>query len=191
MYASFPTPTRPPLRTNPSADTIRPMSEADRYRVVSAGREFGPTDLTGLMQWVKEGRLAADTQLRKNDAAPVAAPDELIGVFQGQIPGIAAVAPPPIGSLVVRLPSEFRVTQRMSPWAGRSSNRTGFPLRDGLLVGIMGSIPTSEVLLPAPQDLHGRHLPGRLGILSGRKPSVVFRASTASGPPSWDSCSPA
>src|SRR6188474_2466028 len=46
----------------------------DQYRVVAEdGKEFGPTDLTGLLQWVKEGRVLKNTRIRKNDGAAIAA----------------------------------------------------------------------------------------------------------------------
>ena len=43
----------------------------DQYFVVGPdGAEYGPTDLPGLMQWVREGRVLAQTLIRKGGAAP-------------------------------------------------------------------------------------------------------------------------
>jgi len=63
------------------------VPDSDRYWVISSGREFGPTDLAGLAQWVREGRLLGDTLLRKNDAAPAAASSlsELAGILPGTV----------------------------------------------------------------------------------------------------------
>ena len=76
----------------------------DQYWVQSPdGREYGPVDLGGLMQWVREGRVLPSTPVRKNADAAVAASllPEVSGLF---VP--AAPALPPIATTVV-LPAEF------------------------------------------------------------------------------------
>jgi uncharacterized membrane protein len=79
----------------------------DQYFVVSPdGTEYGPTDLPGLTQWVREGRILAQTLIRKGADAPVAA---------ASLPEIAelfAATPAPIVSppfpTTVAVPAEFR-----------------------------------------------------------------------------------
>lgn len=75
----------------------------DQYFVVAPdGTEYGPTDLPGLLQWVREGRVLGQTLIRKAAAAPVPAATlpELAALFAAPPP---VVVPPVIG-----LPSEFR-----------------------------------------------------------------------------------
>jgi uncharacterized membrane protein len=79
----------------------------DQYRIVAIdGREYGPTDLQGLLQWIREGRVLKATLVRKGDAAPVPAETlpELALAFAGPPPPVAV---PPF-STIVTLPSEFR-----------------------------------------------------------------------------------
>jgi hypothetical protein len=78
----------------------------DQYRVqLAGGREYGPVDLNGLLQWVREGRVLSNTLVRKNEGAAVVASSlpELAGAFAP-----SAFVPPPIATTVT-LPSEFRV----------------------------------------------------------------------------------
>jgi uncharacterized membrane protein len=79
----------------------------DQYRVSSPdGKEFGPVDLQGLLQWVKEGRVLKGTLVRKGEEAPVPAESlpELAGAFA---PAAISPSAPPI-AMTVALPSEFR-----------------------------------------------------------------------------------
>jgi uncharacterized membrane protein len=78
----------------------------DQYFVLAPdGREYGPVDLTGLLQWLREGRVLKATLVRKNDAAPVPAETlpELAAVFSPPPP---QAIPPYVTS--VALPAEFR-----------------------------------------------------------------------------------
>jgi uncharacterized membrane protein len=78
----------------------------DQYRVVSPdGREYGPVDLPGLLQWVRDGRVLGNTLVRKGDGAPVIAESlpELAAAFA---PPSAHPAPPI--ATTVPLPTEFR-----------------------------------------------------------------------------------
>jgi hypothetical protein len=79
----------------------------DEYRVVGPdGREYGPVDLPGLQQWIREGRVLKDTRVRKNDGAVMSADllAELTEIFRPPPP---APSVPPIASNVP-VPAEFR-----------------------------------------------------------------------------------
>lgn len=78
----------------------------DQYLVVAHdGKEYGPVDLEGLLEWIGQGRVLKATLIRKNGADPVPAET---------LPELAAVltpAPPsdvPPFSTAVELPAEFR-----------------------------------------------------------------------------------
>ena len=83
----------------------------DEYRVVGPdGREYGPVDLPGLQQWIREGRVLKDTRVRKNDGAVMSADllAELSEIFRPPPPPPApAPSVPPIASNVPVL-AEFR-----------------------------------------------------------------------------------
>jgi uncharacterized membrane protein len=81
-------------------------SHVDQYFLVSSsGEEYGPTDLPGLLQWARDGRVLRQTLIRKAEATPVPA---------ATLPELAAffATPPPISIppfvTVVELPAEFR-----------------------------------------------------------------------------------
>lgn len=78
----------------------------DEYFVLAPdGREYGPVDLPGLLEWLREGRVLKSTLIRRNDAAPVPAET---------LPELAiAFSPPPPQAIPpfvtsVALPAEFR-----------------------------------------------------------------------------------
>jgi hypothetical protein len=78
----------------------------DQYRVMSAdGKEYGPVDLPGLLQWVRDGRVLPATLIRRGEAEPVAAASlpELAVVFSTAPP----IAIPPFVT-AVPLPAEFK-----------------------------------------------------------------------------------
>jgi uncharacterized membrane protein len=81
----------------------------DQYFVVSSdGKEYGPVDLTGLIEWVRQGRVLRATLVRKGAAEAVAAESlpELAAAF--------APAPPmasPSFTTAMPLPTEFRSWQ--------------------------------------------------------------------------------
>jgi uncharacterized membrane protein len=78
----------------------------DQYFVVTPdGKEYGPVDLPGLLEWAREGRILKTTQIRKNHAAPVPADTmaELAVVFSTAPP---LLTPPFVTA--VPLPTEFR-----------------------------------------------------------------------------------
>jgi uncharacterized membrane protein len=78
----------------------------DQYFVLAPdGREYGPVDLPGLLQWLQEGRVLNATLIRKNDDTPVPAETlpELAVAFSPPPP---QAIPPFVTS--VALPAEFR-----------------------------------------------------------------------------------
>ncbi len=80
----------------------------DQYFVVSSdGREYGPVDLAGLVEWLRQGRVLRTTLVRKGQAEPAVAETlaELAPYFAPP-----AVASPPIG-IAVTLPGEFKSWQ--------------------------------------------------------------------------------
>lgn len=79
----------------------------DQYLVIGQdGKEFGPIDLAGLQQWIREGRVLKQTRVRKNGGAAIAA-ESLPEVAEAFAPPSAAPATPPIATTVPIL-TEFR-----------------------------------------------------------------------------------
>jgi uncharacterized membrane protein len=78
----------------------------DQYFVLAPdGREYGPVDLAGLLQWLREGRILKATLIRKNDADPV--PAETLPELAAEISPPPRPAIPPFVTSVA-LPAEFR-----------------------------------------------------------------------------------
>ncbi len=84
---------------------------ADQYWITGAdGKEYGPSALANVVQWIRERRLIATTRVRRNDGPWMEAASfpELAGYFQP-----ASVAAPPaaaraaVDAAPVILPSEF------------------------------------------------------------------------------------
>ena len=68
----------------------------DQYTVVAAnGQEYGPCDLTTLRQWIREGRVAASTPVRKNGAVAVSAEflPETASEFRSPLPAVPPLPP--------------------------------------------------------------------------------------------------
>jgi len=144
----------------------------DQYRVVGPdGKEFGPVDLQGLVQWVREGRLIKSTQVRKNDDAPVVAESlpELAEVFS---PVVKASSPPI--AITVALPSEFKSWDFIGQ-AWILVKPHWLPLSVMFLIlGVMGAIPYLGPCLSF--ILSGTLMVGIyraiLGMLAGRAPTI-------------------
>ena len=78
----------------------------DQYFVLAPdGREYGPVDLAGLLQWLREGRILKSTLIRKNDTDPV--PAETLPELAAEISPPPRPAIPPFVTSVA-LPAEFR-----------------------------------------------------------------------------------
>lgn len=81
----------------------------DQYFVVSSdGKEYGPVDLPGLIEWVRQSRVLRTTLIRKGAAEPVAA-DTLPELTAAFAP--APATPSPSAFTAMPLPTEFRSWQ--------------------------------------------------------------------------------
>lgn len=144
----------------------------DQYFVVAPdGSEYGPTDLPGLTQWVREGRILAQTLIRKAGATPVPAI---------QLPELAVLfaAPPPVAippfATVVELPSEWRSWDFIGK-AWDLVKPHWLPLAAMALVAtVMGAVP---YLGPCVMFIIGGAIyvginRAILGVLAGKPPDV-------------------
>jgi uncharacterized membrane protein len=144
----------------------------DQYFVVGAdGAEYGPTDLPGLIQWVREGRVLAQTLIRKGSAAPVAAASlpELAALFATPPP----LAVPPMAT-TVELPAEFRSWDFiMKAWELVKPH--WLPLAAMFfIVGAIGAVPYLGgcVMLIIGGAIYVGINRSLLGVLAGRTPEV-------------------
>jgi uncharacterized membrane protein len=79
----------------------------DQYHVLSPdGKQYGPVDLPGLLQWIREGRVLRNTRVRKNEDVPVLA-ESLPELSEAFAPAPTRAGSPPIAT-VVALPQEFK-----------------------------------------------------------------------------------
>lgn len=144
----------------------------DQYFVQSPdGKEFGPTDLAGLHQWVREGRVLPTSRVRKNDGAAIAA--ELIAELSPLFSTQAAMPAPPIATTVT-IPAEFRAWAFLGQ-AWEIVKPHWLPL--GLMCLIMGAIGAVPYLGACVSILIGGTLMvgynrAILGMLAGRPPTV-------------------
>ena len=145
----------------------------DQYRVVTAdGKEFGPTDLAGLLQWIKEGRVLKTTRIRKNDGAVIAAEflAELSDAFQQKPQESGA---PPI-AMTVPMMDTFRSWGFLGQ-AWDLVRQHWVPLGVMFLIsGLLGAIP---YIGPCISLIIGSTLTvginrAILGMLAGRKPEI-------------------
>jgi uncharacterized membrane protein len=145
----------------------------DQYRVVGTdGKEFGPVDLAGLQQWVREGRVLKDTRIRKNDGAAIMAEllPELAATFT---PPPAGSTVPPIG-MTVLLPGEFRIWGFIDQ-AWQLVKPHWMPLGVMFLItSLIGAIPYLGgcVMLILGQTLYVGINRAILGMLAGRTPTI-------------------
>jgi uncharacterized membrane protein len=150
----------------------------DQYFVVSSeGKEYGPVDLPGLIEWVRQSRVLRTTLIRKGTAGPVAAETlpELTAAF--------APAPPfPSSSTTMALPTEFRSWEFIGQaWELVKPNWLPLALMF-LIMAAMGA--TSSYILPFPLHVGsflffiiggaiyvgiGRAI---LGLIAGKPPTV-------------------
>jgi uncharacterized membrane protein len=145
----------------------------DQYRVVGPdGKEFGPVDLGGLLQWVREGRVLKDSRVRKNDGAAIAAEllPELSGAFSARPIGSTI---PPIATTVA-LPREFRVWDLIGQ-AWTLVKPHWMPLGVMFLImSLLGAIPYAGgcLMLIIGTTLYVGINRAILGMLAGRPPSI-------------------
>src|SRR5215203_7489278 len=111
----------------------------DQYLVIgSDGKEFGPIDLVGLQQWIREGRVLQQTRVRKNDGAAMAA-ESLPEVAQSFAPPLPP-STPPIATTVRILP-EFKSWEFIGQ-AWELVKPHWVPLGAMfLIIGVIGAIP--------------------------------------------------
>ena len=149
----------------------------DQYRVVlGSGKEFGPVDLAGLQQWVREGRVIRSTLIRKNDGAPVEA---------GSLPELSeALTPPPTPPIppiatTIPLPAEFRSWEFIGQaWDLVKPYWVQLSVMF-LIVGIIGAIPYAGGCIVAiiGTTIYVGIYRAILGLFAGRKPSVEMMFS--------------
>jgi uncharacterized membrane protein len=149
----------------------------DQYRVVGGdGKEFGPVDLAGLQQWIREGRVLKETRVRKNDGAAVMA--ELL-------PELASTfTPPPSGSTVppiavtVPIPGEFRIWGFIDQ-AWQIVKPHWLPLGVMFLImTVIGGFPyVGCIMLVLGSTLFVGINRAILGMLAGRTPTIEMMFS--------------
>jgi len=144
----------------------------DQYLVIGPdGKEFGPIDLTGLQQWIREGRVLKQTRVRKNGGAAVAAES---------LPEVAEIfAPPPASSTppiatTVPILSEFKSWEFITQ-AWELVKPHWIPLGVMfLIIGAFGAIPYVGACI---SFIIGSTLMvgvnrAVLGLLAGRPPQI-------------------
>jgi len=148
----------------------------DEYRVVTVdGKEFGPVDLTGLQQWIREGRVLKTSRVRKNDGAAIIA--EALPELEGSF------VPPPTGPVVPPIATTVPIATEFRSWGfiGQAWDLlkpywlvvSAMFLVSACLAGALGLIPIlgtflGMALTAAIQVGINRAL---LGVLAGREPT--------------------
>lgn len=154
----------------------------DEYRVVGPdGKEYGPVDLPGLQQWIREGRVLKDTRVRKNDGAVMSADllPELTEIFRPPPP---APTVPPIATTVPML-AEFRswgfigqAWELVKPhWLVLSAMH----LVAFLIVSVLGMVPIlgTFIGIAVQAVLSIGIIRATLGVLAGRTPDLEMMFS--------------
>jgi hypothetical protein len=141
----------------------------DQYLVIGPdGKEFGPIDLAGLQQWIREGRVLKQTRVRKNGGAAIAVESlpELAEVFA---PAAQPVVTPPIVT-TVPIPSEFRSWQFIGQgWELFKPHWVHLCLMM-LIISIVSAIPYIGPFLGAGFMVAVNR--AVLGLLAGRAPRI-------------------
>jgi uncharacterized membrane protein len=150
----------------------------DQYRVIGPdGKEFGPVDLAGLQQWIREGRVLKETRVRKNDGPAITA-ESLPELAETFAPPPTTEVTPPIAT-VVPIPSEFKSWEFIGQ-AWELVKPYWIPLSVMfLIIGAMGAIP---YVGPCISFVVGSTLMvgvnrAILGLLAGRKPEIEMMFS--------------
>jgi Protein of unknown function (DUF975) len=150
----------------------------DQYLVIGPdGKEFGPIDLAGLQQWIREGRVLKQTRVRKNDGAAVAA-ESLPEVAEVFAPPPSQANTPPIATTVPILP-EFKSWEFIGQaWELVKPHWVQLSVMF-LILGVIGAIP---YVGPCISFLIGTTLlvginRAVLGLMAGRPPSVEMMFS--------------
>jgi uncharacterized membrane protein len=144
----------------------------DQYFVVSPdGKEYGPVDLPGLLQWIREGRVLRATAIRKNGADPIPAEllPELAVVFS---PAPPQAIPPFVTA--INLPLEFRSWDFIGQ-AWELVKPNWLPLAAMfLIIGLMGAIPYLGgcAMLIIGGAIYVGISRAILGMIAGKTPNV-------------------
>lgn len=141
----------------------------DQYFVVTAdGKEFGPVDLSGLHQWVKEGRVLKSTLIKKGAAPPVAAESllELAEAFS-PVPALPPATPPL--AMTVALPAEFKSWDFIGKaWEIVKPHWLTLSLMF-LIMALIGGIPGGFIIAGAVYVGMYRVI---VGVMAGKTPEV-------------------
>jgi len=141
----------------------------DQYFVVAAdGSEYGPTELPGLTDWVREGRILAQTLIRKNTDAPVAAASlpELAALFA--TPPAPIVSPP--FPTAVAVPTEFRSWDFIGQ-AWELVKPHWLPLAAmALIAAVIASVPGAMFIIGGAMYVGINR--AILGMLAGKTPDI-------------------
>ena len=142
----------------------------DQYFVVSPdGREFGPVDLQGLLQWIREGRVLKATLIRKvgSEPAPAETLPELAVIFSP-----AAAPPPAIPPFVTAapLPTEFRSWDFIGKAWGLVKPHWVPLAAIFLILSVLGSIPGVMFVIGGALVVGINR--AILGVLAGKPPEI-------------------
>ena len=141
----------------------------DQYFVVAGdGTEYGPTELPGLTDWVREGRILAQTLIRKNTDAPVAAASlpELAALFA--TPPAPIVSPP--FPTTVAVPGEFRSWEFIGK-AWDLVKPHWLPLSAmALIAAVIASVPGAMFIIGGAMYVGINR--AILGLLAGKTPDI-------------------
>jgi uncharacterized membrane protein len=144
----------------------------DQYFVVAPdGAEYGPTDLPGLTQWLREGRVLPQTQIRKNGETP--APAETLPELAALFAAPLAVASPPFPT-VVAVPAQFSAWEFIAR-AWELVKPHWLPLAAmAFIAAAMGAVPYVGpcLMLVIGGAIYVGINRAILGLLAGRPPDV-------------------
>lgn len=140
----------------------------DQYFVVAPdGAEYGPADLTGLTQWVREGRILPQTLIRKNGETP--APANTLPELAALFATPPAVANPPFPT-VVAVPPEFRSWEFIGK-AWELVKPHWLPLSAmALIAAVIASVPGAVFIIGGA--IYVGFNRAILGVLGGKAPDI-------------------
>jgi uncharacterized membrane protein len=140
----------------------------DQYFVVAAdGTEYGPTELPGLTDWVREGRILAQTLIRKNTDAPIAA---------ASLPELAALFATPPAQIVSPFPTTVAVPGEFRSWefigkAWELVKPHWLPLSAmALIAAVIASVPGAMFIIGGAMYVGINR--AILGLLAGKTPDI-------------------
>lgn len=156
----------------------------DEYRVVGPdGKEYGPVDLPGLQQWIREGRLLKDTRVRKNNGTPISA-DLLAELAPSFAPPPQEPRVPPIATTVPVM-GEFRTWgfigqawELVKPhWLVLSAMHLVAFMISGVISMVPVPILSTLIAMAVQAVLMVGIIRATLGVLAGRTPDLEMMFS--------------